>query len=69
MHVHLLRQAPTDVQFREMLDAQVTYIKLAVDVEREVLAGGGEYRMEIEDPTLRARIERVVQSIFQGGGV
>ena len=94
-----------------MLEAQITYIKLAVDVARGVLAGGGEYHadceevlledgsaqeniwgadwypdsrtvtfgalinirprqdnrsMEVRDATLRARIEHVVRTVFEG---
>ncbi len=93
-----------------MLEAQGSYIKLAVDVEREVVVGGGEYHadceevllehgsrqediwgadwypesrlaafgalinirprqgnfaMEIQDPTLRARIEQIARAIFE----
>ena len=52
MHVHLLRESPTDVQLREMLEAQLTYIKLAVDVERGIVAGGGEYHADCEEVLL-----------------
>jgi hypothetical protein len=93
-----------------MLETLQTYIKLAVDVEREVVVGGGEYHadceevlladgslqeniwgadwypdsrtvgfvalinirprqgnrgMEIEDPTLRRRIEAIVRRLAE----
>lgn len=32
-----------------MLGVLGTYIKLAVDVEREILAGGGEYHADCEE--------------------
>jgi hypothetical protein len=35
-----------------MLEALETYIKVAVDVERELLAGGGEYHADCEDVLL-----------------
>ncbi len=35
-----------------MLDGLETYIKLAVDVERKILAGGGEYHADCEEVLL-----------------
>lgn len=35
-----------------MLEELETYIKLAVDVERNVLAGGGEYHVDCEEALL-----------------
>ncbi len=35
-----------------MLEAQGSYIKLAVDVEREVVVGGGEYHADCEEVLL-----------------
>jgi hypothetical protein len=35
-----------------MLEELVTYIKLAVDVEREIMAGGGEYHADCEEVLL-----------------
>jgi hypothetical protein len=35
-----------------MLEELVTYIKLAVDVERDILAGGGEYHADCEEALL-----------------
>ena len=111
MKLHLLNQRPTPDQLQEMLEAQGSYIKLAVDVAQGVLVGGGEYHvdceemllaqgsrqedvwgadwypdsgtvafgalinirprqhnraMEVQDATLRARIEHVVRNVFQG---
>jgi hypothetical protein len=39
-------------QIREMLEELETYIKLAVDVERSILAGGGEYHADCEEVLL-----------------
>ena len=113
MRLHLLRQAPTREQFQDMLEAQGSYIKLAVDVAQGGVVGGGEYHadceeilleqgsrqediwgadwypesrtvtfgalinirprqdnrsMEVQDPTLRVRIEQVVRAVFEGTG-
>ncbi len=110
MKIHILRRIATEAEIRDMLETLQTYIKLAVDVERGVLAGGGEYHadceeilledgslqenlwgadwypdtrtvgfvalinirprqgnrgMEIEDPTLRRRIEAVVRRLVE----
>ena len=111
MKIRILRRTATESEIRDMLETLQTYIKLAVDVEREVLAGGGEYHadceevlledgslqeniwgadwypdsrtvgfvalinirprqgnrgMEIEDPTLRRRIEAIVRRLVEG---
>jgi hypothetical protein len=111
MKIHVLRRRVTEMQVRDMLEALGSYIKVAVDVERGILAGGGEYHadceealleagstqeniwgadwypdsrtvgfgalinirprqgnrgMEIEDPTLRRRIETIVRNLFEG---
>jgi hypothetical protein len=42
MKIHILREHPTPQQIAEMLEELQTYIKLAVDVERGIVAGGGE---------------------------
>lgn len=39
--IHIIRTPATPKQIEEMLQVLDTYIKLAVDVEREILAGGG----------------------------
>jgi hypothetical protein len=110
MKIRILRGIATEAEIRDMLETLQTYIKLAVDVERGVLAGGGEYHadceevlledgslqeniwgadwypdtrtvgfvalinirprqgnrgMEIEDPTLRRRIEPVVRRLVE----
>jgi len=52
MKIHIMRTRPTPEQIREMLEELETYIKLAVDVERNVLAGGGEYHADCEEVLL-----------------
>jgi len=52
MKIHILRQCATEKERREMLEELETYIKLAVDVERDVLAGGGEYHADCEEVLL-----------------
>src|SRR4030066_1130240 len=52
MKIHILRQPATEVDIRDMLEELETYIKLAVDVERNILAGGGEYHADCEEALL-----------------
>ncbi len=46
--IHLLRSRATRQQLNEMLEALVFYIKLAVDIRRGVLAGGGVLHADCE---------------------
>ncbi len=48
MKVHLLREPATPQQVMEMLEELHSYIKLAVDVESGVVAGGGEWHADCE---------------------
>jgi hypothetical protein len=44
----IVRSRATKEQIDEMLEAQRFYIKMAVDVERGILAGGGELHADCE---------------------
>jgi hypothetical protein len=46
--IHLLRSPASRQQMEEMLEALEDYVKLAVDVERGVLAGGGTVHADCE---------------------
>jgi len=46
--IHLLRAPATDQQIREMLEVHETYIKVAVDIQRGALVGGGEFHADCE---------------------
>lgn len=46
--IHLIKQRATAQQVSEMLQTLDTYIKLAVDVRRGVLAGGGALHADCE---------------------
>lgn len=48
MHIHLLRKKAALQQIAEMLKTLETYIKVAVDIEREILAGGGILHADCE---------------------
>lgn len=48
----ILREPATPEQIAAMLDTLGSYIKLAVDVEREVVAGGGELHADCEQALL-----------------
>jgi hypothetical protein len=52
MRIHIVRQRATEKEINEMLEELETYIKLAVDVERGILAGGGEYHADCEEVLL-----------------
>jgi len=46
--IHIIRGPATPSQIQEMLQDLETYIKLAVDIEREILAGGGALHADCE---------------------
>lgn len=52
MTIHIVRQRATEKEINEMLEELKTYIKLAVDVERDIPAGGGEYHADCEEVLL-----------------
>jgi hypothetical protein len=51
--IHLIREKATPQQMTEMLDALGTYIKLAVDIRRKILAGGGILHADCEAELLK----------------
>ena len=46
--IHLIRERATSEQLAEMLDVLEVYVKLAVDVRRGLLAGGGALHADCE---------------------
>jgi len=46
--IHIIRQKATPDQLISLLEALQVYIKLAVDIEREILAGGGILHADCE---------------------
>lgn len=46
--IHIIRTRATSEQVEEMLEALGTYIKLAVDIQRGILVGGGELHADCE---------------------
>ena len=52
MKVRIIRQHVTAEELSDMLEALESYIKLAVDVDRGILAGGGEYHADCEEGLL-----------------
>ena len=53
MHILLIKTKATSEQIEQMLETLNTYIKLAVDVERGILAGGGELHADCEAVLLK----------------
>lgn len=52
--IHLLRERATAVQLVSMLETLGVYIKLAVDIERRIAAGGGALHADCEAVLLEA---------------
>lgn len=46
--IHIIRTPATQQQIDEMMQSLETYIKLAVDIERNILAGGGVMHADCE---------------------
>jgi hypothetical protein len=46
--IHIIRERATNQQMEEMLQVLGTYVKLAVDLERGILAGGGALHADCE---------------------
>ena len=46
--IHIIRERATKQQMEEMLQVLETYVKLAVDLERGILAGGGALHADCE---------------------
>lgn len=53
MNILLIKTKATKEQIEQMLQTLKTYIKLAVDVERRILVGGGELHADCEALLLR----------------
>jgi len=49
MKIYVIRDEATPQQINEMLEEYGTLIKVAVDIEQEILAGGGEYHADCEE--------------------
>jgi hypothetical protein len=52
--IHLLRERATPAQVAEMLETLDVYIKLAVDIEQGIAAGGGALHADCEAVLLEA---------------
>lgn len=46
--IHIIRDRGTSEQMKEMLEMLETYVKLAVDIQRGILAGGGAMHADCE---------------------
>jgi hypothetical protein len=53
MKIHIIRRRATEKEIQEMIEELETYIKVAVDVERDILVGGGEYHADCEEVLLK----------------
>jgi len=50
--IHIVRHRATSAMMSQMMQSLGSYVKLAVDVRREVLAGGGELHADCEQVLL-----------------
>lgn len=50
--IHIIRERATQQQMDEMLQTLKAYIKLAVDIQRGILAGGGSMHADCEEKLL-----------------
>jgi hypothetical protein len=50
--IHIVRHRATPTMMSDMLQSLSSYVKLAVDVRRKVLAGGGELHADCEQVLL-----------------
>ena len=57
--IHLLRQKATAAQLAGMLETLDVYVKLAVDIELEIAAGGGALHADCEAVLLEAGSRQV----------
>lgn len=46
--IYIIREQVTKEQLQEMMEMLETYVKLAVDIDREILAGGGAMHADCE---------------------
>ena len=56
--IYIIRDRATKEQLEEMLQTLSSYIKLAVDIERNILAGGGELHADCESALLEDNSEQ-----------
>ena len=57
--IHVITERATPQQIKEMLEALQTYIKVAVDVRRRVVAGGGVMHADAEAALLEDGSQQV----------
>jgi len=53
MKIHLIKKHATKEEIQDMLKALKSYIKLAVDIKRDILAGGGILHADCEAVLLK----------------
>ncbi len=53
MKIHLIKEYAKKEEIEQMLEAHEAYIKLAVDIKRKVLAGGGALHADCEAVLLK----------------
>jgi len=59
MKIHLIKNKATPKQIEEMLETLEDYIKVAVDIRKEILAGGGGLHADCEAVLLEKGSQQV----------
>jgi len=57
--IYVLKQPATAEQVAQMLEVHGTFIKLGVDIQRGMLAGGGEFHADCESALIEAGSQKV----------
>ena len=58
--IHIIRERAAPEQMKEMLEMLETYIKLAVDIERDILAGGGAMHADWDPSAQQVTFESLI---------
>lgn len=64
--IHIIRSRAEPEQMRQMLEALGIYIKLAVDIERRILVGGGELHADCELVFWMMAVSRLMFGVLTG---
>jgi hypothetical protein len=62
----ILKEKPTPLQLEQMKEEYGNYLKVVVDIEEGILAGGGEYHVDAEQELIKSGHK---QSDLWGGGI
>lgn len=67
--IHIIKTKATPIQLAEMLEESNPIIKLAVDIRRKILAGGGLMHADCEAVLIengRQQVEEIIRQLLEG---